>query len=136
MGSQAEDSVTETDLNLHDLDAEFLRVDQSEYSSEVTLSGAVFREMIQSFSKLGGDTGTICIGVTKYKVTFSYDGECGNVKRTLRYHDDSEKMPKLNCMEAVAQEFDIRYLEAFAAQTFADTVTIKMSPQTPMMLHI
>jgi proliferating cell nuclear antigen len=140
--------LSEFQLKLMDIDSESLEIPSTPYKCIVTLPSAEFQRICREITIIGD---SVKISANKEGVTFSVDGDLGSGNVVLRPTngggDDGMDMgdgdgsgtdakTTINLEEDVSLTFALRYLNSFAkATTLASSVTLKMSPDVPLVVE-
>lgn len=135
--SPDQDKVSHFGLKLMDIDSEHLGIPETEYKCTVKMASSEFQRICRDLGVLGD---TLTISVNKDNVQFAVNGEIGKGEMTLKSSDNTDLgdavQTDIDCKEAVALKFAMRYLNFFTKATgLSNSVQLSMSPEVPLMVE-
>jgi proliferating cell nuclear antigen len=119
-----------TKLNTIEIQEESLNIDNVEYTHEFYIDFVEFEKIIKELANFGD---TCKMDVKENTITFNSSGAAGS------YSCDTEEVlfnKQPENLEILSESFDITYLlKIIKASKISDTITIKMSKQSPICLR-
>jgi len=122
-------------LKLIDIDSEHLGIPDTEYKTIVRMPSSEFARIVKEVSVIGD---TVNISVSKEGVKFGVAGDLGTGDIVVKQGgaSDDEEGVTIKLEEEVSLTFALRYLNFFAKATpLSSTVTLKMSPDVPLVVE-
>lgn len=123
-------------LKLMDIDSEHLGIPQTEYKCQVKMPSGEFQRICKELDNFGD---TVKISATKEGIKFSVAGEEGSGDIICKQDpsvDEEDDRVVIKLDKDVSLTFALRYLNMFAKATpLANSVTIKMSPDVPLVVE-
>jgi len=135
--SQKKDRISDFELKLMDIDSEHLGIPDTVYKCVVKMPAAEFQRIVREIAILGD---TVQISASKDGVKFSATGDLGTGNIILRQDsavdEQNQDAVTIELEQDVSLSFALRYLNFFAKATpLSDTVTLKMSPDVPLVVE-
>lgn len=135
--SPNKDKVSQFDFSLTDIDQEHLQVPEQEYFVNIKMPSSEFSRICRDLANFGD---TVTISCTKGQVQFAANGDLGTANIRLQesnsIDDDENERVQIDVGEPLTLSFAVRYLNNFAkAQVLSDTVTLMLTPKTPMVVE-
>ncbi|ODV81701.1 DNA polymerase delta processivity factor [Suhomyces tanzawaensis NRRL Y-17324] len=128
--------VSEYSLKLMNIDSEFLKIDDMEYDTVITMPSAEFAKIVRDLKNLSESLNII---VTKDSVKFSSDGEVGSGSIVLKPYTDMDRPEEsinVHLDNPVDLTFGLKYLsDIIKATGLAGTITIKLADKTPALFE-
>lgn len=135
--SPNKDKVSQFDFSLTDIDQEHLQVPEQEYFVNIKMPSSEFSRICRDLANFGD---TVTISCTKGQVQFAANGDLGTANIRLQesnsIDDEENERVQIDVGEPLTLSFAVRYLNNFAkAQVLSDTVTLMLTPKTPMVVE-
>ena len=135
--SPNKDKISQFDFSLTDIDQEHLQVPEQEYFVNIKMPSSEFSRICRDLANFGD---TVTISCTKGQVQFAANGDLGTANIRLQesnsIDDDENERVQIDVGEPLTLSFAVRYLNNFAkAQVLSDTVTLMLTPKTPMVVE-
>ena len=135
--SPNKDKISQFDFALTDIDQEHLQIPDQEYFVTIKMPSAEFSRICRDLANFGD---TVTISCTKGQVQFAANGDLGTANIRLQesnsIDDDESDRVQIDVGEPLTLSFAVRYLNNFAkAQVLSDTVTLMLTPKTPMVVE-
>lgn len=128
--------VSEYSLKLMNIDSEFLKIDDMDYDSVITMPLAEFAKIVRDLKNLSESLNII---VTKDSVKFSSEGETGSGSVVLKPYTDMDRPEEsinVTLENAVDLTFGLKYLnDIIRATSLSLTITIKLADKTPALFE-
>lgn len=128
--------VSEYSLKLMNIDSEFLKIDDMDYDTVITMPSGDFAKIVKDLKNLSESLNVI---VTKDSVKFSSEGESGSGSVVLKPYTDMDKPEEsviVTLENAVDLTFGLKYLnDIIKATSLASTITIKLADKTPALFE-
>jgi len=123
-------------LKLMDIDSEHLGIPDTEYKCSVKMPSSEFQRIVREITVIGD---TVKISASKEGVKFSVSGDMGTGSIICKQNpsvDEEDDAVVIKLEDEVALTFALRYLNFFAKATpLSDVVTLKMSPDVPLVVE-
>jgi len=123
-------------LKLMDIDSEHLGIPDTDYKCSVKMPSSEFHRICREISVIGD---TVKISASKEGVKFSVSGDMGTGSIICKQNpsvDEEEDAVVIKLEDEVSLTFALRYLNFFAKATpLSDVVTLKMSPDVPLVVE-
>jgi len=123
-------------LKLMDIDSEHLGIPKTQYQCVVQMSAAEFMRICREISIIGD---TVKISASKEGVKFAVSGDMGTGSIVCKSNpsvDEEDDVVSIKVEDEVSLTFALRYLNFFAKATpLSSTVTLKMSPDVPLVVE-
>lgn len=133
--NKAHNKISDFEMKLMEIDQESLGIPEMEYKVTIKMPSSDFLKIMRDLSSIGD---TCNIDVSKSAVQFSVNGDVGTGNVTVKSNravDSDEASVNIEMDEPVNLTFAIRYLVAFTKATpLSNTVTLKMSPDIPLLV--
>lgn len=130
------DRISEYTLKLMNIDSEFLKIDDMEYDTVVTMPSSEFAKIVRDLKNLSE---SLNIVVTKDSVKFTSEGESGSGSVVLKPYTDMDRPDesvKVHLDNPVDLTFGLKYLnDIIKATTLSGTITIKLADKTPALFE-
>ncbi|KAI5961361.1 POL30 [Candida pseudojiufengensis] len=128
--------VSEYSLKLMNIDSEFLKIDDMDYDSVITMPSFEFAKIVRDLKNLSESLNII---VTKDSVKFTSEGEQGTGSVVLKPYNDIDKPDEsvtVNLDNPVDLTFGLKYLsDIIKASSLSNTITIKLADKTPALFE-
>jgi len=126
--------VAEYVLKLMDIDADFLKIEELEYETTISLPSSEFSKNVRDLSQLGD---SLSIAVTKDNIKFSTEGDIGSGSVLLQPFVDMEKPQesiKLEMESPVDLTFGAKYLlDIVKGAVLSENIGIRLSSEAPAL---
>lgn len=125
-------------LKLMDIDSEHLAIPETEYRCHVKMPSSEFQRICKEIAVIGD---TVKISVSKEGVKFSASGDMGTGSIICKQNavvdeKEGEESVAIKLEEDISLTFALRYLNFFTKATnLSDVVTLKMSPNVPLVVE-
>jgi len=123
-------------LKLMDIDSEHLGIPDTEYKCSVKMPSSEFQRIVREITVIGD---TVKISASKEGVKFSVSGDMGTGSIICKQNpsvDEEDDAVVIKLEDEVSLTFALRYLNFFAKATpLSDVVTLKMSPDVPLVVE-
>jgi proliferating cell nuclear antigen len=128
--------VSEYSLKLMNIDSEFLKIDDMEYDTVITMPSHEFAKIVRDLKNLSESLNII---VTKDSVKFTSEGESGSGSVVLKPYTDMDKPEEsinVHLDNPVDLTFGLKYLsDIIKATALSGTITIKLADKTPALFE-
>ncbi|KAI5949857.1 POL30 [Candida jiufengensis] len=128
--------VSEYSLKLMNIDSEFLKIDDMDYDSVITMPSSEFAKIVRDLKNLSESLNII---VTKDSVKFTSEGETGTGSVVLKPYNDMDKPDEsvtVNLDNPVDLTFGLKYLsDIIKASSLSNTITVKLADKTPALFE-
>ena len=128
--------VAEYVLKLMDIDADFLKIEELEYETTISLPSSEFSKNVRDLSQLGD---SLSIAVTKDNIKFSTEGDIGSGSVLLQPFVDMEKPQesiKLEMESPVDLTFGAKYLlDIVKGAVLSENIVIRLSSEAPALFQ-
>ncbi|ODQ81716.1 hypothetical protein BABINDRAFT_33047 [Babjeviella inositovora NRRL Y-12698] len=128
--------ISEYSLKLMDIDNEFLKIDDMDYDSVITMPAGEFAKIVRDLKNLSESLGIL---VTKDTVKFLSEGDIGSGSVVVKPFTDLEKPEnsvKVSLKKPVNLTFGLKYLsDIIKATNLAESVTIKIADKVPALFE-
>lgn len=128
--------VSEYSLKLMDLDSEFLKIDEMEYDTTITMPSAEFSKIVKDLKNMSE---SLAIIVTKDSIKFTSEGESGSGSVVLKPYVDMDNVSesiKVDLNAPVNLTFGLKYLgDIIKASALSPVITIKLMDKTPALFE-
>lgn len=133
---KTKERVSEYSLKLMNIDSEFLKIDDMDYDSVITMPSGEFAKIVRDLKTLSE---SLEITVTKESVKFSAEGDLGSGSVVLKPWtnlDRPEENVNVHLDNPVSLTFGLKYLnDIIKATGLAGTITIKLADKTPALFE-
>lgn len=133
---KTKDRTSEYSLKLMDIDSEFLKIDDMDFDSVITLPAAEFQKTCRDLSTLSE---SLQILVTKDSVKFAAKGDSGSGSIIIKPHTDLENPDhsvRVDLKQPVDLTFGLRFIsDIIKATALSSTVTVKLSDKSPALFE-
>jgi len=135
--SKEQTRISHFSLKLIDIDSEHLGIPDTEYKTVIKMPSHEFQRICREIQIIGV---TVNISATKEGVKFSVAGDLGTgsivCKQGAGIDEKEDEEVVIKMEEEVSLTFALRYLNFFAKATpLSSTVTLKMSPDVPLVVE-
>ncbi|CAI5759614.1 unnamed protein product [Candida verbasci] len=128
--------ISEYSLKLMNIDSEFLKIDDMDYDTVITMPSSEFAKIVRDLKNLSESLNII---VTKDSVKFSSEGESGSGSVILKPYNDLEKPEEsvnVHLDNPVDLTFGLKYLsDIIKASSLSNQITIKLADKTPALFE-
>lgn len=133
---KTKERVSEYALKLMDIDSEFLKIDEMDYDSVITMPSVDFAKIVRDLRNISE---SMKITVTKDSVKFAAEGDLGSALVVLKPYTNLDKPGEnftVNVDSPVMLTFGLKYLsDIVKATSLAPTITIKLADKTPALFE-
>nr|4L6P_A Chain A, Proliferating cell nuclear antigen [Saccharomyces cerevisiae S288C]4L6P_B Chain B, Proliferating cell nuclear antigen [Saccharomyces cerevisiae S288C]4L6P_C Chain C, Proliferating cell nuclear antigen [Saccharomyces cerevisiae S288C] len=130
------DRIAEYSLKLMDIDADFLKIEELQYDSTLSLPSSEFSKIVRDLSQLSD---SINIMITKETIKFVADGDIGSGSVIIKPFVDMEHPEtsiKLEMDQPVDLTFGAKYLlDIIKGSSLSDRVGIRLSSEAPALFQ-
>jgi len=134
--SEKQTRVSHFSLKLMDIDTPHLGIPKTQYKCVVQMSAQEFQRICREISIIGD---TVKISASKEGVKFAVSGDMGTGSIICKSNpcvDEDDMAVSIKVEDEVSLTFALRYLNFFAKATpLSSTVTLKMSPDVPLVVE-
>lgn len=133
---KTKERVSEYSLKLMNIDSEFLKIDDMDYDSVVTMPSSDFAKIVRDLKNMSE---SLAITVTKESVKYTASGDVGEgsvVLKPWNNLDKPEENVTINVDNPVFLNFGLKYLNDIVKATgLASSITIKLADKTPALFE-
>ncbi|CAN3371726.1 hypothetical protein DIURU_002939 [Diutina rugosa] len=128
--------ISEFSLKLMNIESEFLKIDDMDYDSVITMSSAEFAKIVRDLKNLSESMNIV---VTKDSVKFNAEGESGTASVVIKPYTDMDSPDDsvaIHLESPVDLTFGLKYLnDIVKATSLTSTISIKLADKTPALFE-
>lgn len=128
--------ISEFSLKLMNIELEFLKIDDMDYDSVITMLSAEFAKIVRDLKNLSESMNIV---VTKDSVKFNAEGESGTASVVIKPYTDMDSPDDsvaIHLESPVDLTFGLKYLnDIVKATSLTSTILIKLADKTPALFE-
>jgi len=134
--AQNESEVSEYEIKLMNLDAEYLGIPDTTYNVNIKMPSSKFQRICRDLSQIGD---AVTISCAKDGVRFAASGDMGSGSIRLSQTANADKEEEsviVSMQDPIVQSFALKYLNHFAKATpLSGQVSLSLSPDVPLVVE-